>query len=76
MTDAYVPKADGPEMLKPKRRSITSVSVEMSPWADCKVCEFATTEGPSSLARAQEHAQESGHEVVVDEIRRTVVTAS
>lgn len=76
MTDAYVPKPDGPEMLKPKRRSITSTSVDLSPSAECQGCDWRIGQSPSATAQAHAHALDLGHEVVVDEIRRTVVTAS
>lgn len=61
-----------PGTLKSSRRLALS-TVQMSPLADCMSCEWATTATPSAMAQAIDHAQETGHSVLVDEITRTAV---
>ena len=61
-----------PGTLKSSSRLVAS-TVQMSPGADCDECHFAVVPSPSALSQAIDHAQATGHRVIVDEIKRTAI---
>lgn len=63
-----------PEASVPSGHQLVVTSVQMSPWAECTQCDFSTPHATSAMTQAEEHAQKTGHQVIVDEINRAVIT--
>jgi hypothetical protein len=63
-------------LLAPKRGRVISASVELNPVATCRdsACPFLL-DSSAAEAAAYDHAQDTGHAVVVDYVRRQVVMA-
>lgn len=65
-------------LLTPKARGpVISASAELNPRATCQQagCTWPAVDAPHAEASAYDHAQDTGHSVAVDHIRRQVVMA-